>query len=94
MSQTQRKPEKAGLSAEELGDKIHTLTALQLLSQLEEEDCSPGVLQCALRFLKDNDISALPIPDSALEKIKKKLTLPYPRMSDAGTEAETSRPGD
>lgn len=94
MSQAQREPEKAGLSAEELNDKIHSMTAAQLISQLEEPECSPGILQCALRFLKDNDISALPIPDSALEKIKKKLTLPYPRMSDAGTEAETSRPGD
>ena len=94
MSQAQREPEKAGLSAEELNDKIHSMTAAQLISQLEEPECSPGILQCALRFLKDNHISALPLPASALEKIKKKLTLPYPRMSDAGTEAETSRPGD
>ena len=86
--------EQRGLTAEELDAKIHTLTALQLLTQLENEECSAGILQCALRFLKDNDVTALPVPDSAMERIEKKLSLPYPRMSDASTEVESSQSGD
>jgi hypothetical protein len=31
------------------------------------------MLQCALRFLKDNDITSLPVPGSAHELLKKKL---------------------
>lgn len=77
------KPKQRSLTAEELNDKIHTMTALQLIAQLEVPCCPSGVLQCALRFLKDNDVTALPIPDSALERLKDKLSLPFPRIADA-----------
>ncbi len=88
--------DQAALSAEELDNKIHTLTAIQLLRQLEEPDASPGLIQCALRFLKDNDVTSLPIPGSALDRIAKKLSLPKPylRMEDAGTETEAPRSDD
>lgn len=95
MSASERWPDsQLGLTAEELSDKIHTMTAIQLITQLEEPDCSAGVLQCALRFLKDNDVTALPIPKSALERLTKKLDLPFPRLTDAGTKAETPRSED
>ncbi len=77
----------AGLSAEELDSMVHTLTARRLVEHLQQPGVSPGVLQCALRFLKDNDITALPVPGSAQEMLRKKLgdNFPFkPRLTDAG----------
>ena len=68
------------MTPEQLEARIHELTAMQLLRQLSlEDDASPGLLQAALRFLKDNDVTALPIPGSAAERIKDKMgdTLPF-----------------
>ncbi len=83
-----------GLTAEELDNKIHELTATEIMTQLEAGDASPGLLQCALRFLKDNDITALPVPGSAMKRISEKLSLPFPRIADAGDEAESPRSRD
>ncbi len=84
------------LSAADLEAKIHELTALQLLKQLEdlEEPASPGVLNAALRFLKDNDVTALPIPGGAMKRLADKLELPFPRITDAGDEAEQTGSDD
>lgn len=80
-------------TAEQLDAKIHELTARQLLDQLEAGEASPGLLQCALRFLKDNDVTALPIPGSQMERIAGKLNLPF-RIHDACDEAESPQPED
>jgi hypothetical protein len=63
----------AGLSVEELDNLVHTLTARRLVEHLRQPGVSPGVLQCALRFLKDNDITSLPVPGSAQDELRKKL---------------------
>ena len=77
-----------GLDANDLDNLVHTLVARRLVEQLREpERCSPGLLQCALRFLKDNDITSLPVPGSAHEMLKKKLGgLPFePRLTGTDT---------
>jgi hypothetical protein len=76
-----------GLSAEELDNLVHTLTARRLVEALQRlETASPGMIQCALRFLKDNDVTSLPVPGSAHETLRKKLgDLPFtPKLT--GTE--------
>lgn len=73
-----------GLSAQELDNLVHTLTARRLVEALQHpESATPGLLQCALRFLKDNDITSLPVPGSAHETLRKKLgDLPFtPRLT-------------
>jgi hypothetical protein len=74
----------AGLSGEELDHMVHTLTARRLVEHLQSPGVSPGVLQCALRFLKDNDITSLPVPGSAHEALREKMAerLPFqPRIT-------------
>jgi hypothetical protein len=75
-----------GLTPNQLDNLVHTLTARRLVEHLRTPGVSPGVLQCALRFLKDNDISSLPVPGSPAEMLRKKLEehLPFPRIT--GTE--------
>ena len=63
----------AGLTGEELDHMVHTLTARRLVEHLQQPGVSPGVLQCALRFLKDNDITSLPVPGSAHQVLKDKM---------------------
>ena len=68
-----------GLTGDELDHMVHALTARRLVEHLQQPGCSPGVLQCALRFLKDNDITSLPVPGSAAETLKEKMAelLPF-----------------
>lgn len=78
-----RKIDPEGLSPSELDNLVHHLTAVQLVKQLQQKDAPPGLLQAALRFLKDNDISALPVPGSAQKMLEEKLgdSLPFPRKT-------------
>ncbi len=92
MSMPQEIP-SGGMSAEDLEAKLHAGAAIQMLRWLEEEDMGAGKMQAILRFLKDNDVTALPIPGQAMERIADKLSLPF-RITDASTEAEGSGPGD
>jgi len=78
-----------GLSGEELDHMVHTLTARRLVEHLQIPGVSPGVLQCALRFLKDNDITALPVPGSAAKALEEAMKdrLPFkPRLAGTGTD--------
>lgn len=67
----------AGLQGDDLDHMVHTLTARRLVEHLQQPGVSPGVLQCALRFLKDNDISGVAVPGSAsaalIEKMAERL---------------------
>lgn len=81
----------AGLSAGELDNFVHTLLARRLVERLQSGNPTPGDFQAALRFLKDNDIGSLPVPGSAHEALRQKLSpvLPFPRLTedtDAGNE--------
>ena len=73
-----------GLSAEELDNLVHHLTAIRLVERLHDPDCTAGDLQVACRFLKDNDITALAVPKSAQEMLRKKLGPNFPFKT--GTE--------
>ena len=62
-----------GLNAEELDNLVHTLSARRLVEHLRQPSVSAGILQCALRFLHDNDITSLPVPGSASQMLRDKL---------------------
>ena len=68
-----------GLTPEELDNLVHTLTARRLVEWLRKPGVSAGILQCALRFLKDNDVTSLPVPGSAHHLLRQKLgeNLPF-----------------
>ena len=55
-------------------DAMETCTAQGLTG--EELD---HILQCALRFLKDNDVTSLPVPGSAADTLKEQMAerLPF-----------------
>lgn len=67
-----------GLSGESLDHMVHTLTARRLVEWLQQPGVPPGILQCALRFLKDNDIASLPIPGSAHQALLEKIAEKFP----------------
>lgn len=53
---------------------IHQLTAQRLIDALSNpETCTPGWIQAACRFLKDNQVEGLPTPGSDLETLYKAL---------------------
>ncbi len=74
-----------GLSADEYSNLVYTLTARRLVESLRdpERGGQPGILQAALRFLKDNEVTGLDIPGSASDAIRKELAAhaPFPRLT-------------
>ncbi len=66
-----------------LNDLIHNLTAEKMIEALQHPELgtSPGVLQAALRYLKDNGVEALPTPGSKIQELSD--SLPFRRT---GTE--------
>ncbi len=82
------------LSASDLEARLHAGAAMHMLKWTESEEVTPGQMQAILRFLKDNDVTALPVPGSAMERLSEKLSLPFPRMPDASDEAESPRSTD
>ncbi len=69
-----------GLSAEELEQLIHTLTARRLVEALRDDNIgrSHSTLTNARGFLKDNDVTGLDIPGSAQEELRKALAAKAP----------------
>ena len=77
---TQRDPETQsldGMSPEDLDDLIYVLTAKRLVEGLRN-DPTPGMLQAALRFMKDNGIAGVPLPNSTPEELAERVgSLPF-----------------
>lgn len=69
----------AGLSSEELDNLVYVLTAKRLVEALRSPEVSPGMLQAALRFMKDNGIAGLPMPGSVQEELAEEVrdSLPF-----------------
>lgn len=68
-----------GLRPEDLDELVYVLTARRLVEALREPNPSPGVLQAALRFMKDNGVAGLPMPGTAAEELRERLgdVLPF-----------------
>ena len=64
-------------------NKLSTLyeaVADELLAKIESGEAKPADLAVAVRFLKDNDITALPVNDNALQQLME--SMPFPSEND------------
>lgn len=68
-----------GMTSDDLDNLVHTLTARRLVEALQQPNPTPGMLQAALRFLKDNNIVGLPVPGTAARELQDRLgdSLPF-----------------
>lgn len=73
-----------GASSDTLNATLHELTARRLVEALRDpERCTPGMIREARGFLKDNDVSGLPIPGSAHEELRRRYSdkVRFPRLA-------------
>lgn len=75
----------SGLSAVELEQLLHELSARRLVEAMRQAGPSPGTINAALRFLKDNEITGLDIPGSAQEALRDAMNKKAP-FKLVGTE--------
>ena len=64
-------------------NKLSTLyeaVADELLAKIQSGEAKPADLAVAVRFLKDNDITALPVNDNALQQLME--SMPFPSDKD------------
>ena len=67
-------------------NKLSTLyeaVADELLAKIQSGEAKPADLAVAVRFLKDNDITAIPINDNALQQLME--SMPFPSDKDIST---------
>jgi hypothetical protein len=67
-------------------DKLNNLydaVADELLAKIQSGEAKPADLAVAVRFLKDNDITAIPINDNALQQLME--SMPFPSDKDIST---------
>lgn len=64
----------SGLTSEELMALVHELTARRLVEALRiPERATPGVLQAARGFLRDNDVTGLDLPGTAQVALQQEI---------------------
>jgi len=64
-------------------NKLNTLyeaVADELLAKIQSGEAKPADLAVAVRFLKDNDITAIPVNDNALQQLME--SMPFPSDKD------------
>ena len=59
---------------------LHEEVAKELLSRIKNGDAKPADLAVAVKFLKDNEITALPVQDSPLKNLID--ALPFPTTAE------------
>lgn len=63
-------------------DQLYKLTLDRLIESMSDsETATPGMIQGALRFLADNNVSAVPVSGSAMPKLE--ANIPFPRKANA-----------
>ncbi len=66
-------------SKDDKSDAIWNLTADQIIQALQDPDrVSPGWAQAALRFLKDNGVQGMDIPNGKIEQMRN--ILPFKKV--------------
>lgn len=64
-------PSQGEMSAAKLEEMVHALTAQRLLEALSNPElCTPQMIQAALRFLTDNKVTGIPLPESNVAKVR------------------------
>tara|TARA_Y100000310_G_C20221322_1_gene595900 strand:+ start:396 stop:629 length:234 start_codon:yes stop_codon:yes gene_type:complete len=59
---------------------LYDAVAEELLAKIQSGEAKPADLAVAVRFLKDNDITALPVNDNALQQLME--SMPFPSEKD------------
>ena len=59
---------------------LYDAVADELLAKIQSGEAKPADLAVAVRFLKDNDITALPVNDNALHQLME--SMPFPSEKD------------
>jgi len=73
----------SGLDATQLESLLHELTARRLVEAMRRGDPGAGMIQAARGFLRDNNISGLPIPGTAVDELQKHLNKNAPFLKIA-----------
>lgn len=60
--------------------QLHDEVAQELLTRIRSGDAKPADLAVAVKFLKDNEITALPVQDSPLKNLID--ALPFPTTAE------------
>ncbi len=55
---------------------LHTAVANELLARIQSGEARPADLAVAVKFLKDNDITALPVDNSPLKNLVDSMPFP------------------
>ena len=64
-------------------NNLYEAVADELLAKIQSGEAKPADLAVAVRFLKDNDITAIPINDNALQQLME--SMPFPSDKDIST---------
>jgi len=60
--------------------KLHAAVAQELLDRIQSGEAVPADLSVAVKFLKDNEITSLPVQDSPLKNLLDNM--PFPSKED------------
>ena len=76
----------AGLTAVELEALLHELTARRLVEAMRHATPGAGMIQAARGFLRDNEVTGLDVPGTAVNALREQLKrqAPFPRMVKEG----------
>ena len=61
-------------------NNLYDAVADELLAKIQSGEAKPADLAVAVKFLKDNDITAIPINDNALQQLME--SMPFPSDND------------
>jgi hypothetical protein len=68
------------MNREQKLEAMWELTSDIIIASLQNPDtATPGMVQCALRFLQDNGAESLVLPNTKKDQIKK--LLPFPKLA-------------
>ena len=65
--------------------ELHSLLAEKLLEKVQDPECKSADLNVARQFLKDNNIDAVPVQGSTLDKLLEELPFDEDRKNTVKT---------
>ena len=74
---------------EKVLDELHTELAETLLQKVRSGEAKASDLNVARQFLKDNNVDNIPVEDSPLAELAKKLPFKEQSLKDATDEAKS-----
>ena len=75
---------------EEILQSLFDAVADDLLIKIKSGEAKPADLAVAVRFLKDNDITAIPVNDNALQQLMESMPFPSDKDISKGKSSFTN----